>query len=244
MKLSRTFCRATLVMGLLLPGGRSEATDAATTGQPAPAKTSTHEPPAGSPADPDLPQPFDANAATQLLKQSPFTRAVNLAETLRLTGVAFIDGKPVATVRDTATNQTYVVSDKPNVQGWKLESATPGSQPNRAEARIMIGSELVTVRYSESQIAPAKKGSSSKGGYMPSKVPTPEEFTGHDDKGAYVRGMVYLSDEDRAKMRDVPRETREKFLEMVHDHRDTLFKSSHEERASFVKQAFDTVMRK
>lgn len=79
---------------------------------------------------------------------------------------------------------------------------------------------------------------------MPGKTPSPEEFTGHDDKGAYVCGMVCLSDENRAKMREVPRETREKFLEIVHDHRDTLFKSSHEDRAAFVKRTFDAVMKK
>lgn len=206
-------------------------------------KKTAAPPPAKLAADPDLPQPFDGTAAQSLITQSPFTRAVNPAETLRLTGVAFIDGKPVVTLKDTSTNKTFVVGDTPNAMGWKLESAKGGADMTHAEARIVMGSEVVTVKYAEAQLAPAKKRSSS-GGYMPGKIPTPEEFTGHDDKGAYVRGMVYLTDEDRAKMREVPRETREKFLEIVHDHRDVLFKSSHEDRASFVKQAFDAVMKK
>lgn len=194
--------------------------------------------------DPDLPQPLDAEAAKELLARPPFTRAVNLAESLQLTGVAFIDGKPVVTVKDLSVGRTFVVSDKPNSQGWRLESAVPASATQRAEARIAIGPEVVTIHYADAQVTPGKKAGSSSGGYMPSKIPTPEEFTGRDDKGAYVRGMPYLTDEDRSKMRDVPRDTREKFLQIVHDQRDMLFKASHEERAAFVKQAFDSVMRK
>ena len=189
--------------------------------------------------DLDLPQPLDAGAAKKMLDHPPFTRALNLSESLQLTGVAFVAGKPVATIKDRTTNQTYVVTGEPNAQGWKLASATPASQLKHAEVRIIIGSEEVPVHYSETQMAPAKKG-----GSMPSKIPTPEEFTGHDDKGNYVRGMPYLSDDDRAKFRDVPREVREKFLEVVHDHREMLFKASHEDRADFVKKVFDSVMKK
>ena len=208
-------------------GASSVAADAAAV-EKKPAAT----PEAARAADPDLPQPFDGIAAQTLIARSPFTRAVNPAETLRLTGVAFIDGKPVVTLKDTSTNKTFVIGDAPNAMGWKLESAKGGPDVTHAEARIVMGSEVVTVKYSEAQLTPAKRRSS--GGYMPGRIPTPEEFTGRDDKGAYVRGMVYLTDEDRTKMREVPRETREKFLEIVHDHRDMLFKSSHEDRAAFV----------
>ncbi len=75
---------------------------------------------------------------------------------------------------------------------------------------------------------------------MPSKIPTPEEITGHDEKGAYVRGMPYLNDEDRERFRvSISREVREKFLSIVHDNREVLFKASHEERAAFAKKALD-----
>ncbi len=98
----------------------------------------------------------------------------------------------------------------------------------------MIGGEIASIHYSETQTAPSKKS------YMPSKIPTPEEFTGHDDKGAYVRGFAYLNDEDRDRFRrGISRDVREKFLNMVHDQRDVMFKASHEERAAIVKKAFD-----
>lgn len=188
-------------------------------------------------ADPDVPQPFDASLATQLLDHPPFTRALDLSESLMLTGVAYVDGKPVATIRDVTTNKSYIVTEEPNPQGWRLAAATPTTKIENAGVKLMVGSEIVPIYYSAVQTAPAKKG------YMPSKIPTPEEFTGHDDKGSYVRGMPYLSDADRERFRgEIPRETREKFLNIVHDHRDMLFKASHEERAAFVKKVFDSVV--
>ena len=191
-------------------------------------------------ADPDLPQPLDAAALQESLALSPFTRTVNPADSLQLTGVAFIEGKPVVTVKDSLTNKTYVVTDKPNDQGWKIAGMAPAAAIQRADVQIMIGAELVTVRYSDAQMAVQKRS----GGYMPSKIPTEAEFTGHDDKGAYVRGMPYLTDADRSKFREVPSEVREKFLNLVHDQRAMLFKASHEERAAFVKKTFDSVMRR
>ena len=145
----------------------------------------------------------------------------------------------MATVKDVTTNKSYVVSGEPNSLGWRLAGATPSTRLDLAEVQLMVGTEIVVIRYSNTDVAPAKKG------YMPSKIPTPEEFTGHDDKGPYVRGMSYLDDKDRERFRSgIPRETREKFLNIVHDHRDMLFKASHEERAAFVKKAFDSVVGK
>jgi hypothetical protein len=187
----------------------------------------------------NLPKPLDPAFAKHLLENSPFTRVVNPSESLRLTGVAVIEGKTVVTVKDHVANKTHVVTEEPNEQGWKLVEVWPDSRIEQAEVKIMIGSELVAIHYSAAQMAPAKKS-----GYMPSKIPTAEEFTGRDDKGAYVRGMPYLTDADREKMREVPREVRDKFLQIVHDQRAMLFKASHEERAAFVKKAYDSVVRR
>lgn len=197
-------------------------------------------------ADPDVPAPIDLSLASPLLKHSPFTRALNLSESLLLTGVAYVDGKPVATIKDLSTNKSHLVSEEPNALGWKLAEASPSKRLDRAEVKVMIGTEIVAVRYSENQLMPAKIGGTGGAprGYMPSRIPTTEEFTGHDEKGAYVRGMPYLSDADRDKFRTgISRETRERFLNIVHDNREKLFRASHEERAAFVKRAFDAVTR-
>jgi hypothetical protein len=190
-------------------------------------------------ADPDLPQPLDLDVAQHLLENPPFTRALNLSESLTLTGVAYVQGKAVATIKDRATNKSYVVTDEPNAMGWKLAEATPNTPMKHAEVKLVIGSEIVAVHYRETQLVTTSKG------YMPSKIPTEQEFTGHDEKGAYVRGFAYLSDRDRDRFRsEIPKEVREKFLNIVHDHREMLFKASHEDRAAFVKKAFDAVVGK
>lgn len=187
------------------------------------------------PADPDLPQPVTAEVARPLLESPPFTRMLDLSDTLKLTGIAYLRGRPVATLVNKLTKQTYIVSEEPNEMGWRLTGVSGNPRMKAAEVKIMVGGEVVSIRYSETQLTPTKKI------YMPSRIPSPEEFTGHDDKGAYVRGVPYLSDEDRERFRrSMPREIREKFLNIVHDHRDMLFRASHEERAAFVKKALDT----
>lgn len=192
-----------------------------------------------TPADPDLPQPLDLSVAAPLIEKPPFTRALNLSESLLLTGVAYVDGKPVATVKDVTTNKSYLVSEEPNAQGWRLAGASPSTQLERAEVRLMIGTEIVPIRYSETQLTPQKKA----GGYMPSRIPSREEFTGRDEKGEYVRASPYLSDADRDKFRNIPRETRDKFINYIHDRREWMFKASHEERATLVKKVFDAMTR-
>ncbi len=187
-------------------------------------------------ADPDLPQPLDLNLAEPLLRSSPFTREINLSDTLKLTGIAYVQGKPMVTLVNRVTKETYLISEEPNAAGWCLAGVNASSTVNRTEVKIMVGGESVTLHFSETQMNPIKKG------YMPSRIPTPEEFTGHDDKGAYVRGSPYLNDEDRDRFRNgISKEAREKFVQIVHDHRELMFKSSHEERAAFVKQTLDAV---
>jgi hypothetical protein len=199
--------------------------------------------PAVAEIDPDVPEPFDPNTAMHLLEKSPFTRALNLSESLLLTGVAYVDGKPVATIKDVTTNKHHLVSDVPNAMGWRLAGASPSSELSRAEVQIVVGSEIVALHYSETQMLPQKRsGGSSGGAYNPSRPPTKEEFTGRDEKGEYVRASPYLNDKDRDYMRGgMPRETRDQFLKVIHDNRERMFKYSHEDRATFVKKVFDSI---
>lgn len=189
--------------------------------------------------DPDLPQPLDLNLAEPLMKSSPFTRELNFSDTIKLTGLAYVEGKPMATLINRVTKQSYLVTEEPNAMGWRLAEVNSSSTINRTEVKVVVGSETVTLHYSEIPLTPTRKGGVPKG-YMPSRIPTPEEFTGHDEKGAYVRGSPYLNDEDRDRFRDgLSREVRDKFVKIVHDNRELMFKSSPEERAAFVKQALD-----
>ena len=118
----------------------------------------------GAKVDGDLPQPLTADHFRELKEKSPFTRALNLEEKLRLTGVARVDGKPVATVLDRETKKTYVISEVPNPQGWKLVdvASSSGSALSAVSATISIGGEVITVHYDERQLNPQPVRPSNK----------------------------------------------------------------------------------
>jgi hypothetical protein len=192
-----------------------------------------------APPELHLPKPLDLSFAQSLLANPPFTRSINPSDSLQLTGLAYIDGRPIVTIKDTVANKTHLVSEEPNELGWQLVETIPGARLDLADVRLMIDSEIIAVHYSNTQMAPAKKP-----GTQLARVPTPEEFTGRDAKGPYVRAFAYLSDADRDKVRQAPREVRDKFLEAVHDQRDKLFKASHEQRAAFIKKTYDSMIRR
>jgi len=88
-----------------------------------------------------------------LIENSPFTRTLNLSDSLILTGVAHFEGKPVATVLDTATRKFFVLSETPNSDGWKMISFTAGDDVDLMMAEIVIGGgEVVRVRYDKESL--------------------------------------------------------------------------------------------
>jgi hypothetical protein len=187
--------------------------------------------------DADLPQPYDpGSAGRNLLTSSPFTRPLNLSDSLLLTGIAYVKGKPVATIKDRSTNKNHIVSDEPNELGWKLESATPSTELRRSEVKISVGGEVIVVRYSDAQVA-------LKGKPGPSKYPTDAEAIRTDENGKpYVRASAYLSDTDRDRYyKGWSREAHDKFREVVRDSRDKMFAASPEERAALSKKMFDAI---
>ena len=204
---------------------------------------SAAEPTALAP-DPDLPQPLDAMALQKSLTSSPFTRVVDYANTLQLTGLASVNGKPIATLMDRSTKQRYVISEEPNAKGWRLAGVSGTSAIKEASVQLNVGGETVTLHYTP-PIAPTP--SSSKGSvpanYGPSKVPTEQESIGHDDNGkAYVKGSVYLSDEDRDRYHNgLSKEAHDKFREVIRDNRDKMFSLTPEQRTAFAKKIFDHV---
>lgn len=174
--------------------------------------------PAADPVDPELPQPFDAAVTEPLLIASPFTRSLNLSDSLVLTGIAYIEGKPVATVLNKATKESYVVSEESNAQGWKLAETSATVALNKTQAKIMVGTEIVTIRYSEEQLTPEAM---KKGGFKPGQgggggggdqrqedrgprreMPRPDPET--------IKRWQNLSDEAKNKLRERMNESREK----------------------------------
>lgn len=117
-----------------------------------------------------IPQAMKAGSYDAIIASSPFTRTLGVSDSLILTGVAHIERDVFATLFDTQTMESHVVSKKANAQGWQLVGV--GGDPadlKTLSARIQVGGgQVITVRY---QKPPAKiprgisrGGSGSSGG--------------------------------------------------------------------------------
>lgn len=185
-------------------------------------------------ADPDLPAPVSPDDLTPLITASPFTRSLNLSDSLVLTGIAYIQGKPVATLLNKETKENYVVSEVPNAQGWRLAETSATVQLNRTQAKIMVGAEVVTVRYSEEQLTPEAM---KKGGYKPGGGGGPPD--GRSDGPR--RDGPRPSEEDRARFMALSDKAREKFIEKMRESRDKMMNATPEERQAYGRKIFERI---
>lgn len=191
--------------------------------------------PAAAVVDKDLPQPFDPKEAETLLAHSPFTRALNLSDSLVLTGIAYLEGKPVATVLDRATKESHVVSEVPNAQGWKLAEIHASTVLNRTEIKLMVGGETIAVRYSDDQLLPknTRPGGGFRGPGGPGGPP------GSD--GQRFRTSSLLGDNGRDRYMALSDTARDKFREMVRVKREAQPNASTEELSAFAKKEFERI---
>jgi hypothetical protein len=184
--------------------------------------------------DPDLPAPVSAQDLTTLMTASPFTRSLNLSDSLVLTGIAYINGKPVATLLNKETKENFVVSQEPNAQGWRLAETTANGQLNRAQAKIMIGAEMVTVRYSDDQLSPE---SMKKGGFKPGGGSTEQGVRSDGPR----RDGPRPSEEDRQRFMALSDKAREKFMEKMRESREKMMNLSPEDRMRYGKAMFERI---
>lgn len=196
-------------------------------GNAAPAK------PAG-PVDPDLPQPFDPSTITKAMKTSPFNRSVNMSDNLVLTGVAYVEGKPMATLLDKESKKTYVVSEDPNPNGWTLTEAPHTQDIKRMQVKVNVAGEIVTIRHdNDLQNEQMKKGKSAPaGGPPPSARPEDRGFR-RDQRGPppeVIQRYQALSDDAKNKLRKTFEENRERITNM-----------NPEERRAFMEKNFKTI---
>ena len=99
--------------------------------------------------DPDLPQSVKEESFEAIIKSSPFTRSLGVSDSLILTGIAHIEKDVFATLLDTATMESHVVSKSANPQGWQLVGVG-GDETNlqTLSARIQVpGGQVISVRY-------------------------------------------------------------------------------------------------
>ncbi|MCB1209497.1 MAG: hypothetical protein KDK97_09230 [Verrucomicrobiales bacterium] len=190
---------------------------------------------AASPAsDPDLPSALDPATLQEMVQASPFTRAVNPSDSLILTGIAFIDGKPVATIFDTEKKQSHIVSEKANFQGWILQEAMPAADMRFAQVKVSIGGEVVSIRYDKDAMAPdkMKRDKRQDGGAPP--PPAGDSFRKPS------RGP---SEEDRKRYESLSDSAREKFRNVLRERfSDPKFRDAPEEdRRAFLKSTFEKI---
>lgn len=194
------------------------------------------DPPVVKP-DPDLPQPLSAQLAEPLLTNPPFTRALNLSDSLALTGIAYVEGRPVATLVNRETKESFVVSEEPNAQGWKLAQTNASKDLKRTEVKIMAGAEIVTVRYGDDQLTPqAKKGP------MPGRPPGP----GGPPPDAYrsdgsIRTSSYLGEGGRERYYSLSDQARDRLRAVMQQRREQNPNASFEEHSAFARREFERI---
>ena len=118
-----------------------------------------------------IPQPVNMEVFEELVMNSPFTRSLGVSDSLILTGIARFEQDTFATLLDTKTFESHVVSKTPNYQGWQLVGVGGNSAEIQTwSAKIQIpGGEVISVRYQKPPPKPprTKSGGSSSGGNTP-----------------------------------------------------------------------------
>jgi hypothetical protein len=218
----------------LFPTADEEAAQAV---MPGSATSSMGSAPVG-PVDPDLPQPFDINVLGSVVQNSPFTRIVNVSDSLVLTGVAYVDGKPVVTLFDKVKKESLVVTDQPNLKGWTLVEATQSSDIKRATAKVNIGGEPVSIRYDAAALTPdaMKKDKKDRdGGGGPPPPP------GGGDR--FSRSSRGPSEEDRKKYESLSDGAKDKFRNGMREmfSNEKFRNASEEDRRNAIRSMFDKI---
>ncbi len=161
------------------------------------------------------PQPVNDDDFRALRASSPFTRSLNLSDSLILTGIAQIGDETIATVIDKTSKESYVVSSEANAQGWRmLEVEGDQSDLQKITAKIVVaGGEIVSVRFDENQL---KRGETK---------PAPGSGMGRGSGGKRMGGppseirekLGKLSEDQRRKLFDKLRQIREKNPELTRE---------------------------
>ncbi len=123
-----------------------------------------------------IPRVVNMEEFETLVTNSPFTRSLGVSDSLILTGVAHFEKDVFATLLDTKTFESHVVSRAPNFQGWQLVNVGGHSTEIQTwSAKIQIpGGEIISIRYQKPPPKPARSkssgnvsGSSSSGNSPP-----------------------------------------------------------------------------
>ena len=183
----------------------------------------------------DLPRAIGSSDFREFMENSPFTRALNLSDSLILTGVARMGGKTVATLMNMETKETYVISDVPNAQGWKMVEITGGGDLDTVTAKISVGEEVLTVRFDENRLKPgeAKPASAAGGGSVKPGGGSSETDEERRKRYAEIREkMGKMSDDQKDKMRKIMEKRMKENPNMSREERGQAFREAMEKAGS------------
>ena len=151
--------------------------------------------------------------------------------------MAYVNGKPVVTIFDKNEKQSLVVSEEPNLKGWKLMEALPSSNIERAQAKIAIGGETFSIRHSVLDKNDLTKGKTDKGD---------KGSRGDSQNGdRFNRSNRGPSEEDRKKYESLSDKAKDKFRDAMREKfSDEKFRNApEEERRNAIRTMFDKIQK-
>lgn len=195
-----------------------------------------------------LPAPVSEEDFTALRTGSPFLRSLDLSQTLKLTGVARIEGQLYATLVDRESKKTHLVSQAANPEGWRMV-AVGGDQADltTVTAEIAMASgEVFAVRYDEQQLAPPAPlpGGPAGGGEIrrdangrPIYTNFREGISGDGFRGPPPPEMV-------AKLEKLDDTTRERLIQGIREYREKNPNVSSEDRQRLFSRMVDEALQR
>lgn len=187
--------------------------------------------PVSLPGDDFEPRSIYVSDFEALIKQSPFNRSVNPSDSLIITGIATIDSQQVATLLDTESKQTYLVSSTPNKQGWKMVEVKPNEDLDKVTARIQIAGELVSVRYAAHKLKP---GETRRAGAS----------TGVGETQSGKHPETGLPDDIQKKVGALSEERKEKFASKMQEMRERNPDMTEAERSDMARRTLEKMTKK
>jgi hypothetical protein len=178
--------------------------------------------------DPHLPQPLDRSFANELVSHSPFSRLVNMEDTLQLTGIAYVNGRPVATVLNKQTKERVLVFEEPNALGWQLMAANAGTDPSNSQIEMKVGPETITMHYHGQEM------STDGGGKSNSKA----RLAGSGKSKDGLKPSSLLGDQGREMYASLSSNARDKFKDLVKSRLEKHPELTPEQTADYAQKVF------